>query len=147
MHCRNSLFRTLMVLIAATTIGCDSGPKLIGVGGTVKYQGKPVPGADVVFTPDAGGAFALGRSDEEGKFTLATDGKSGALVGSYKVAVTAVRQKKAVKESEAVGMTDAQIAANHEPLVPRKYNNTILSGLTATVGEDASANQFDFDLK
>lgn len=127
-------------------IGCG-GPKLVEAGGTVKYNNQSITGADVVFVPDEGGSPVIGRTDEQGKFSLSTDGKSGALPGPYKIAITAVRQKRAVKDSEAVGMTDAQIAANHESLIPKKYNNTMLSGLTAKVSEDRSANVFPLDLK
>lgn len=134
-------------LLAVLAVGCDSGPKLIKAGGTLKYNGKSISEADIVFIPDKGGAPVIGRSDEAGKFELTTDGKPGALPGAYKVTVTAVRQKRAVKASEAVGMTDAQIAANHESVIPKKYNNTIMSGLTATVGDDPASNQFDLDLK
>ena len=127
-------------------IGCG-GPKLVEAGGTLKFNNQSIGGADVVFVPDEGGSPVIGRTDEQGKFSLSTDGKPGALPGPYKIAITAVRQKRAVKESEAVGMTDAQIAANHESLIPKKYNNTILSGLTAKVSEDRSANVFSLDLK
>ncbi len=129
------------------SVGCDTGPKLIEAGGTVRYQSKPVVEADIVFIPDAGGPFVLGRSDDQGKFILSTDGKPGALAGAYKIGINAMRQKRPVSEKEAPSMTDAQIAANHESVIPRKYNHQITSGLTATVSDDPQANQFNLDLK
>lgn len=135
---------TLCMLLGV--IGCG-GPKLVEAGGTVKFNNQSLSGADVVFVPDEGGSPVIGRTNEQGKFSLSTDGKTGALPGPYKIAITAVRQKRAVKESEAVGMTDSQIAANHESLIPKKYNNTISSGLTANVTDDRSANGFSLDLK
>lgn len=128
-------------------VGCDSGPKLVKAEGSLTYKGKPVSEADVVFVPDAGGAPVIGRTDQEGKFVLTTDGKQGAYVGSYKVAVTAVRQKRKVDEAEAVAMTSAQIAANHESAIPIKFNNTISSGLTAQVSDDPTANRIELNLK
>jgi len=135
----------LLVLVLAA--GCSEGPRLVKAGGVVKYKGAPLAGADVVFVPDAGGLPSIGRTDESGKFTLSTSGRAGAPPGPYKVSVTAVRQKRAVSEAEAVSMTSEQIAANHETLIPVKYNNLITSGLTATVGDDAAENDFLFDLK
>jgi hypothetical protein len=134
-------------LVLALAAGCNDGPRLVKAGGVVKYKGAPLPGADVVFVPDAGGLPSIGRTDESGRFTLSTSGRPGAPPGPYKVSVTALRQKRAVPEAEAVSMTSEQIAANHETLIPVKYNNLITSGLTATVGEDAAKNDYLFDLK
>ncbi len=146
--CRGRKLSALSVALCMLLgmIGCG-GPKLVEAGGTVKYNNQSITGADVVFVPDEGGSPVIGRTDEQGKFSLSTDGKSGALPGPYKIAITAIRQKRAVKDSEAVGMTDAQIASNHETLIPKKYNNTMLSGLTAKVSEDRSVNVFSLDLK
>jgi hypothetical protein len=44
-------------------------------------------------------------------------------------------------------MTSEQIAANHETIIPVKYNNLITSGLTATVGKDPAGNEYTFELK
>ncbi|HUP77378.1 MAG TPA: carboxypeptidase-like regulatory domain-containing protein [Pirellula sp.] len=143
---QNLIVLSVALCMLLGLIGCG-GPKLVEAGGTLKFNNQSIGGADVVFVPDEGGSPVIGRTDEQGRFSLSTDGKSGALPGPYKIAITAVRQKRAVKESEAVGMTDAQIAANHESLIPKKYNNTILSGLTAKVSEDRAANVFSLDLK
>jgi hypothetical protein len=142
------LSRSAFLLLAAlATIGCgDGGPRLVKAGGTVTYLGKPLPGADVVFVPNEGGLPSIGRTDDQGRFSLLTSGKAGAPIGSHQVSVTAVRQKRAVSPSEAVSMTSEQIAANHETLIPVKYNNLITSELTATVSTDAAANEFKFDL-
>jgi hypothetical protein len=78
---------------------------------------------------------------------LNTNGEEGAYAGTYKVAVSAVKLKHQVSEQEALSMTNEQIAANHEAVVPIKYNNTISSGLTATISEDPTANNFQLDLK
>jgi hypothetical protein len=42
-----------VVLVAALVAGCsDDGPKRARLSGTVKYDGKPIPYGDIVFTPD-----------------------------------------------------------------------------------------------
>ena len=140
-------WRLVLVPVVFATFGCDRGPKLVPAGGVVKYKNAPIPGADVVLVPDAGGQPAIGRTDEQGQFKLVTSGRPGALVGAYKVSITAARPKRAVSEAEAVAMSSEQIAANREDLVPVKYNNRVSSGLTATVSKDPAANKFEFDLK
>jgi len=138
----------LATLVSAFALtGCDSGPKLVPAGGIVKYKNALIPGADVVFVPDGDGQTAIGRTDDQGRFTLVTSGRPGALVGWYKVSITAARPKRAVSEAEAVAMTSEQIAANREDLVPVTYNNPVSSGLTATVSANLAANEFIFDLK
>ena len=148
---RNRSFRRAGLLCGALSVilwaGCDRGPQLVAASGVVTFRKQPVPDADIVFVPDAGGSPVIGRTNDSGEFILTTNGQEGALVGSYKVAVTAVKLKKAVSESEALSMTNEQIAANHVAVVPIKYNNTISSGLAATVAEDPASNRFQFDLK
>lgn len=145
--CRQRALFAALLFAAVMSAGCSNEPKLVTAGGTVTYEQKPVPGADVVFVPDAGGPPVIGRTDDQGRFSVDTDGKPGAFVGSYKVAVTAVRQKRAVSDAEAVGMTSEQIYANHETLIPIKYNNQISSGLTATVSDDPAKNEYRFELR
>jgi len=136
-----------LLLAAAVCAGCGRGPKLVNATGIVKYKDKPIPGADVLMMSDANSAPSMGRTDDQGYFTVTTDGKPGAWVGSYRVAITAARNKREVSASQALTMTSEQIAANREDLIPIKYNNFESSGLTATVAADPSANQFVFDLK
>ena len=145
---REPKMRTLLVLMALMFAGCgDGGPKLVKAGGVVEYKDAPLAEADVVFVPDEGGQPSIGRTDKDGRFTLQTSGRQGAPPGDHKVSVTAVRQKRAVPPGEAVGMTSEQIYANHETLIPVKYNNLISSGLSATVDNDAQKNEFSFVLK
>jgi hypothetical protein len=136
-----------LLFVGFCVAGCDRGPQLVPAAGIVKYKGAAVPGADVIFVPEGDGQTAIGRSDEQGRFTLMTGGRQGALPGAYAVSITAARPKRAVSEAEAVAMSSEQIAANREDLVPVKYNNPISSGLTDKVETDAKANEFVFDLK
>lgn len=145
-RCRVAFYPGIM-LAALLSAGCSNEPRLVAAGGIVKYQGKPVPGADVVFVPDAGGQPAIAHTDDQGRFTVSTNARQGAVVGTYQVGITAVRQKRAVSDAEAAAMTSEQIYANHETLIPTKYNNLITSGLTATVSDDPAANEYLFDLK
>ena len=141
------LVRSTLLFIAIALAGCNTGPKLVKAGGTVKYKDKPIPGADILLMSDASASPSLARTDEQGRFQVTTDGKPGALAGSYRVAITAARNKREVSPGEALAMTSEQIAANREDLVPIKYNNFESSGLTATVSDDPAQNDFNFDLK
>jgi hypothetical protein len=135
------------VMVGCALAGCGTGPKLVKAGGVVKYKNAAIAGADVVFVPEGDGQTAIGRTDDQGRFTVATSGSPGAFVGSYKVSITAARPKRAVSPSEAVAMSSEQIAANREDLVPTKYNNPVSSELTARVSADPAVNEFVFDLK
>jgi hypothetical protein len=141
------LVRLALLLVSIALVGCDAGPKLVKAGGTVKYKAKPIPGADIILMSETGSSPSLARTDDQGRFSVTTDGKPGAPVGDYRVAITAARNKREVSPGEALSMTSEQIAANREDLVPIKYNNFESSGLTAKVGEDAAKNEFSFDLK
>jgi hypothetical protein len=141
------LVRLTFLLVAIALVGCDAGPKLVKAGGTVKYKDKPIPGADIIMMSDANSSPSIARTDDQGRFTVTTDGKPGAPVGSYRVAITAARNKREVSPGEALSMTSEQIAANREDVVPIKYNNFESSGLSAIVKDDPAANEFSFELK
>lgn len=73
--------------------GCSSGPTLAEVEGTVTLDGTPLPGVQVVFSPDVGkdddGRLSSGVTDDKGRFVLtfadAKQPRPGALVGKHKV--------------------------------------------------------------
>ena len=93
---RSSLFppcapclRGSLLLLALAMSGCGEGkPDTVPATGEVFYKSAPVEGAEVTFTPDGGGALAMGVTDAAGKFTLRTfaDG-DGAITGSHRVTV------------------------------------------------------------
>lgn len=74
-------------------VGCsEDGPLTAPVDGIVKFEGKPVPHAVVMFFPQKvpNGRIGFAQADAEGKFTeVRTEGTSGgAVVGSHFVTVT-----------------------------------------------------------
>jgi hypothetical protein len=129
--------------------GCGDGelkpPPLYPVTGTVTYQGKPVPGATVVFIPE--GKFKakdparlrpFGTADEQGNYSIAwSEDHEGAAAGKYKVGISAV---------EAVDHGEGDSQKKPVNAIPDNYGNPAKSGLTATVTEDGE-NVFNFDLK
>ena len=136
---------SLILLGVAIAVGCSTGPKLFPATGTVEYEGKPVAGAEVVFVPDHGRP-ATAVTDDQGKFSLVVDGRPGALQGSYKVSVRAVRQIKKLSDAEMAVISPEAAAANIEWLIPQEYSSILTSGLTATVTDDPAKNVFHFRL-
>jgi hypothetical protein len=119
--------------------------------GTVLLQGSPVEGANVAFVPQdaATGRVAVGRTDAQGRFQLATSQQaSGALPGSYKVKISKEVSEggMSAEESQAYFQKTGQPPppATVKDLLPAKYKNADSSGLTAEV--KSGSNDFKFEL-
>jgi len=157
----------LLVLTGLSVlIGCgrQAGVEgVIKVTGTVTYQGKPVDGASVTFSPDsATGRAASGRTDASGRFELTTlNAGDGVLAGSYKVAIskiedldpahhiTAEEMAKLAEQGKSVpiaSMKTGQKGGGLKHHVPEKYEKADSSGLTATV-KAGGDNKFEFTLE
>lgn len=96
------------------------------VSGTVTMDGQPVRGIKVVFESVAGGASALGFTNDEGNYSLYFPGdKEGAPPGEYLVRLTGAER------DDAPPLT-----------IPAKYN--VESDLKRTV--EAGSNDFDFEI-
>ncbi len=113
---------------------CSQGPAISSVRGTVTLDGKPLPNATIVFTPEAGGRSSLGRTNDKGEYTLLyTAGKDGALIGAMKVRITVAEEYQ-----------DAREKTHMRPeLVPARYNEK--SELVANV--EPKDNVINFDLQ
>lgn len=82
--------QAVMIFVLATTgvglVGCDSGPKLVPITGTVTYKGNPVRDFAVVFVSEKGGRPSMGQTDQNGKYELLfTEKAKGAQSGRNKV--------------------------------------------------------------
>ncbi|WP_437190992.1 carboxypeptidase-like regulatory domain-containing protein [Planctomicrobium sp. SH527] len=130
-----------IALLAVGVMGCgqaSDAPTLVKVSGVVTFKQKPLANAQVLFTPQTG-PMAFGETDAEGRFTLQTGGKQGALEGAHAVTISAyepVKPPAPGKEEEA------------QPLIPRippKYSNLLNSGLKAEV-KSSEPNEFTFEL-
>ena len=72
----------LALVISASGCGSDR----VNVTGRVTYKGEPVPSTEVVFMPEDGSRRCIGRTDDDGRFTLRhSNSESGAPRGKYKV--------------------------------------------------------------
>lgn len=144
---------TVLILMAVAISGCardSGGPKTTKAGGKVSLNGTPVEGANVSFSPQAGGRSAVGKTDAEGRFTLATTGAIGGVVpGEYQVGVSKEKTEGGMtpEESEAhfkkTGQAPPAPKVTNE--LPEKYKNPATSGLKAKV-EEGGVNDFNFEL-
>jgi len=129
--------------VALLAAGCgQDAPAPAAVRGRVFYKGAPLTRGSIVFAPDAdkGGTGPLARGDirADGTYTLAADGRPGAVPGWHRVTIVSV-------EAPAAKPLGTEFADVHS-LLPRKYAAPDLSGLEALVkpGED---NVIDFHLE
>ena len=121
-----------LVLLA----GCNRTPAewlpVFPVEGQVLLEGRPMPGALVIFHPQGGGPKAprpTAHADKDGKFRLTTYTKQdGAPAGPYSVTV---EWRQLVVRGE-----DVQVSDN---LLPVRYASSATTTLTARVNEAATA--------
>ncbi|OYW20145.1 MAG: hypothetical protein B7Z55_07710 [Planctomycetales bacterium 12-60-4] len=137
------------ILITLFAIGCDrdsEGPELAVVNGTIKYQGDPLENAMVLFLPDTpGDPSASATTDASGRYRLqsATSG-NGAIVGRYRVTVTARGPDKVLPEGQSLSGLPGGNTEPGEPLIPSKYFLPDTSGLIGLV--ESGKNTIDFEL-
>lgn len=134
--------------------GCGDGFNRIEAGGTLIYNGKPVPNAVVTFLPESDGLTAEAVTNQDGEFALASTGLPGAPAGKYRVRVVAVEAQQVVssgmsEEQQRESMMKAMFGKQSLPKyrVPKKYADVNTSGLVAEVTDDPEKNNFEFKLQ
>lgn len=122
------------LLLGILIVGCGSSSKTSPVSGQVTYKGKPVPNANVSFTPAEGASrAATGLTDGNGNFTLGTLSTSdGALPGNYRISVIARGPDRLPKPGETGSGMPGEMMPG-EPIIPLKYFQPDTSGLTFEV--------------
>ena len=127
---------SLVVILAISVLGCDRGPKLYPVAGTVQYKGENVKFGTINFRAKDGSSGAAQVVD--GKFSIPAEG--GLVAGEYQVAINYPDPKiPAPNGSEPPG----QPVPNRE-MLPKKYNDA--TELTATVKAEDNKD-ISFQLK
>lgn len=127
-------WRAMLPAIAFLFLGCSSDNNVAGVDGTVKLDGKPLKGALVKFTPQAGGRPSYGRTDDAGYYELAyTNDQEGAEIGKHSVSITTYEDTGGY-EDEGKGS---------EEKVPAKYNSQ--TELVEEVPAGGATINFDLD--
>ena len=134
------------LLMASGLAGCgDSPPEVAPVTGTVMYQGKPVDGAAVTFTP-ANGRPATGQTNANGEFTLTTfKTNDGAITEEHAVTI-AKMESGPVAQGEPGRAPPVTSATPPKSLIPKKYSDPRTSGLKETVASPGP-NEFTFDVE
>jgi hypothetical protein len=152
-HIRRSHASTsiaLAGLLLSLTAGCDQGPQMVPVTGTITLEGKPLPTASVMYVLKAGGPPVTAVTDEQGKYNLSTTVEGdGALEGDYQVAIVAYRVSGVSADPASDPSVQLPGAMGGERVVwiaPMRYSKLAESGLTATVTAEHD-NVIDFDLK
>jgi Carboxypeptidase regulatory-like domain len=154
----------LMLAGVSVWVGCAHKPAvegLVKVTGTVTYQGKPVEGATVVFSPEGKGRPASGRTDSSGRFQLTTlEANDGAMPGKYRVAISKfegassaatppsadeMAKKFTQMRGRAAVKGGAAKLGGAKNLLPVKYRSPKTSGLTAEVPKDGKDFSFSLD--
>lgn len=137
-----------LVFLAAGCGQANSGklPPTYKVTGVVKSGGEPLANAVVQFQLVEGNRGAVGQTDQSGRYQLTTfRPDDGAIPGEYRVAILKMSEPPAdfpVRQSEDDPNVPQFVPKN---LLPEKYAQAEVSGLTATVAEQA--NQIDFELE
>ena len=124
-------------------VGCGGSdrPATVQVKGVVLYNGQPLEGADVVFTPGTGRP-ATGRTNAQGEFTLTTfEPGDGALTGEHVVTIGKSESPAQAGEIDRHAPTPVSKA-----LLPAKYSDARVTELKATVTA-AGPNEPKFELK
>jgi hypothetical protein len=116
-----------MAFVAA---GCGkSGPQMMEVTGTVKYDGQPVAEGDISFIPEDKSVGGEGGKIKDGRYTLKVK------EGKNKVQIFASRGVPGKKGPMGEDLV--------EQYIPEKYNDK--TELTADVS--SGKKEFNFDLK
>ncbi len=127
-----SLFGLAFVLALC---GCgEDGPPVVPVNGKVMRDGKPLTNVAVSFVPTGSGLAAIGKADSSGNIQLQTNGRPGAMVGTYKVGIT-----EPIRE-----MTPEALASGGPPPVSfdPKFESPNSSGIEYTVAESGGTFEF-----
>jgi hypothetical protein len=143
--------RLLAIGMLFSLAGCGS--STVPVTGTVKLDGKPLAGVEVVFHPDPqrgnSGDSASGFTDDQGRYTLLTARTSahGAAPGYYRVVITAINTQVdlTAEPAAAEGLGSVQPQAGKRPSLPGLYSD--LGQTPFRDIEVKSGTPFDFELK
>ena len=140
---------SLLVAVAAAGLllaGCGESLDLMPASGTVTYKGQPVEGAMVAFTP-AKGPPGTAKTDAAGKYTIMTNGQSGAVAGKNTVTITKVTTSGTPMVNptpeDMQKMASSGTMPTSKSAIPTKYSAS-QAGLTAEVS--AAKPTHDFEL-
>lgn len=141
----------LLASFALLVSGCGDRPIDTSMAeGTVTFNGQPVAGANVMFSPasEGAGSPAYATTDASGRFVLQTQqGAPGAgtTAGEYKVTISKVEMVGTGRKQMTPEGVEEEVMEPKEVL-PRQYKFQSSTPLTATVVE-GQPNVFEFNLE
>jgi len=146
----NLLLPVFLVLVFSH--GCvKSESRLATVHGRVTRDGRPVPGAQLLFMPP-GERVATGVTNPDGHYQLSTlDENDGAVVGQHLVAIIhrpSIPVPPMSGSPSAIpepGVDDDRVDDDWVSLIPDKYANSNDPQLSVRI--DAGDNKIDFNFK
>jgi hypothetical protein len=131
-----------VLVLFLTGAGCDSGPKIVKVEGTLCYQGNPVTNAYIKFRP-AYGRESWAETDEQGHFIAHYDAKrDGVVAGEHKLWV--LLKPATVKEQEAVMMGKKAPLSKQMAAFFEKYGEQ-RSKVEVTIDKSTADLKLDWD--
>lgn len=155
-----SAFVLMAIMVSA---GCSEGGSgsskratVYKTKGKVTYLGNPLIDASVSFSPQGTQPAAVGRTNDNGEFSLTTYRASdGAAEGDYKVMITMVDSEPAAATEAAHGTEPGRdYSVSHAGkkgkstgnILPAIYSDPTKTPLSEKV-EAGGKNEFTFDLK
>ena len=123
---------TIFLGLGCLIAGCNGGPQLGAVEGTVRLDGEAVEAASLIFQPDSGPP-SMGTTDAEGHFEIMFEkGRPGAVVGQHKVRIQTYR----------FGLSEDRTPQITPERIPAKYNRETELSREVVAGRQT----IDFDL-
>lgn len=137
-HASRARWFAVLAVVLAGLAGCDSGPKMGDVTGTVTVDGQvPAEGSSITFIPTDGKTPAAGATLEKGKYSTKVP------VGNCKVEIRAPRPLARAKvRTEGPGPGGP---ADIEESLPAKFNDA--TELTFEVKPGTNEKNWDLQTK
>lgn len=125
--------RIYLIVLPLALVGCDRGPTLVPVTGTVIYKDKPLEYGSIMFQPIGveGAETARSKIGADGSFALRTTHGDGVATGKCQVRITAFEAQRAT----AQGNQHEELALGRSA-VPRRFQNFGTSGIEIEVTAD-----------
>jgi hypothetical protein len=149
---RKGCFPLLAALASAALTGCDSGPTLVPVSGTVTLDGKPLEGANIAFVPDSSNPApqtqGMDVTGSSGNYKVMYNNRSGIAAGKYKVTISKLEAKPGVVLPEE--FKKDPVMAKMAGLVKETMPDSVSGGVGETQFERVvppEGGTFDFDVK
>jgi len=135
----------IVVLTLCGICGCGGGPndapQTAPVSGVVRVNGEPVARPIVTFYPEKG-LSGIGVGNEEGAFTVKTNGRNGAPLGKCKVTVVGGNDAS----GEIPPADGNEMTLLEKPRLNAKYANQDTTDLIVDVTEEGNGDlQLDLD--